>query len=190
VIRQASALILCAAALAAAPSAGAIDIQQIDVRFQEDRYIVDLRAHLDAPSAAVGQVLTDFESYPELDPRILEVRLEDGAGTDRAQPRLVTRVRVCLGSFICRTVERVELIDQQPGLLIASAVPAESDVRFGSTHSSWRTDTTGTEITYRLEMVPDFWIPPLIGRRLMLKTLREGTVSLFTNVEHKAREKQ
>jgi len=189
VIRPAAILLLGAAALSLAPAARAIDIRHLDVRFQGDRYIVDLTAHVDASAHAVGAVITDFSGYPELDTRILESRLErTPGGTDGGQPRLITRVRVCLGSIMCRTLERVELItDERPGLLIASAVPAESDVRFETTHTSWRTDASGTEITYRLEMIPDFWVPPLIGRRLMLKTLREGTVSLFTNIERKAR---
>jgi hypothetical protein len=35
--------------------------------------------------------------------------------------------------------------------------------------------------------MPKFWIPPVFGRRLMIKTLSEGTLSLFTNVEREAR---
>jgi hypothetical protein len=35
--------------------------------------------------------------------------------------------------------------------------------------------------------MPKFWIPPVFGRRLMIKTLREGTLSLFNNVEREAR---
>jgi hypothetical protein len=35
--------------------------------------------------------------------------------------------------------------------------------------------------------MPKFWVPPILGRRLMISTLREGTLGLFTNVEREAR---
>jgi hypothetical protein len=89
----------------------------------------------------------------------------------------------CLGGLFCRTMQRVEEIEERPGELLATAVLAESDVRFGVTRSQWSAHDGGTALGYRLEIMPKFWIPPLFGRRIMINTLRDGTVSLFTNVE-------
>lgn len=184
--RQTKRLILGVAALAIAPAALAIDIQRLDVRHRGDRYIVELEALLDAPAESVGAVLKDYERYPDLDARILEShRVVDEDGTSR----LLTRLRGCVGTLICRSMRRVETLEETPGELIAIAVPEESDVRYGRTYSRWEARAHGTALTYRLEITPDFWIPPFIGRRMMIRTLREGTISLFTNVERVAREK-
>jgi len=169
------------AALLAAPTANALEVEQLDVSYRHDRYVVMFTAQLDAPADAVGAVLKDYDQYPELDPRITESRVLSRERQSRV--RLFTRMRGCLGALICRSMQRVEEIEEQPHELLATAVLAESDVRFGITRSHWTPNQGGTALTYRLEIMPTFWIPALFGRRLMIKTLREGTLSLFTNVE-------
>lgn len=183
--RQTKKLILCVAALACTPAALAMDVQRLDVRYRGDRYVVELEALLDAPAESVGAVLKDYERYPDLDARILESRREvDEDGS----LRLLTRLRGCVGTLLCRSMRRVETLEETPDELIATAVPEESDVRFGRTHSHWEARADGTALTYHLEITPKFWIPPFIGRRMMIRTLREGTISLFRNVERAARE--
>ena len=180
---------MIAAALAAlllAGTAQALEVETLDVRYEEGRYVVEFEARLDAPADAVGDVLTDFEHYPELDERILESRLEIVA---RQPPRLITRLRGCVGAILCRSMTRVETIAQRPGELIANAIPEESDVRFGTTFSRWQQEGDHTIVRYRLVIVPDFWVPAFIGRRAMIRTMREGTLNLFRNVERVARVK-
>ena len=174
------------AALLWAGSAHAIEVRRLEVSFQGDRYVVVLNAQLDAPSEAVGDVLKRYEQYPTLDPRITESRV---LSRDREHSvRLFTRMRGCLGTMMCRSMQRVEEVEERPNELLATAVLSESDVRFGLTRSQWEPHDGGTSLQYRLEIMPKFWIPPFFGRRLMISTLREGTLSLFTNVEREARE--
>jgi hypothetical protein len=155
------------------------------VSFQGDRYVVILNAQLDAPAEAVGEVLKRYDEYPALDPRIIESRV---LSREREHSlRLYTRMRGCLGSVLCRSMRRVEQVEERPDELLATAVLSESDVRFGVTRSQWQPQDGGTALQYRLEIMPKFWVPRLWGRRLMLSTLREGTLSLFTNVEREAR---
>lgn len=177
-------LIFGAIVLLLAPAANGIEVEKLDVSYQRDRYVVVFSAQLAAPAAAVGAVLKDYDQYPELDPRITESRVLSRERISRV--RLFTRMRGCLGSLMCRSMQRVEEIEEQPDELLATAVLAESDVRFGVTRSHWIANRGGTALTYRLEIMPKFWIPALFGRRLMIKTLREGTLSLFTNVESAA----
>ncbi len=174
---------LVAALALAAPAAHAIEVEKLEVRRSDNRYVVEFKAHLDAPADQVGAVLKDYEHYPQLDSRILESRRDD------SEPVLRTKVRGCVGSILCRTMRRVEKLEEMPGGLIATAVPGQSDVSYGRTHSQWEARDGGTELLYRLEIEPDFWVPPFIGPRMMIKTLREGTLSLFTNVERVARDR-
>jgi hypothetical protein len=96
-------------------------------------------------------------------------------------------MRGCLGTLMCHSMQRVEEVEERPNELLATVVLPESDVRFGVTRSQWEPQDGGTSLQYRLEIMPKFWIPPVFGRRLMIKTLREGTLSLFNNVEREAR---
>jgi hypothetical protein len=177
-------VIAALAALLLTPAAHAMEVNTLEVRFEDGRYIVELEARLDAPADVVGAVLTDFDHYPQLDERILESRLEV---LEHQPPRLITRLRGCVGVIICRSMKRVESLAQRPGELIANAIPEESDVRFGTMFSRWEQKDGYTQVRYRLVIIPDFWVPPMIGRRMMIRTLREGTLSLFRNVERVAR---
>lgn len=183
--RRRQELTLLAAAVLWAGTAHALEVRRLDVGFQGDRYVVVLNAQLDAPADAVGEVLRRYDDYPSLDPRIIESRV---LSRDREHSlRLYTRMRGCLGSVMCRSLQRVEEVEERPDELLATAVLAESDVRFGVTRSQWQPQNGGTALQYRLEIMPKFWVPRLFGRRLMISTLREGTLSLFTNVEREAR---
>ncbi len=178
-------LTLFALALMCAGTADALEVRRLDVSFQGDRYVVLLNAQLDAPADAVGDVLKRYDDYPALDPRITESRV---LSREREHSlRLYTRMRGCLGTLMCRTMQRVEEVEELPNELLATAVLPESDVRLGVTRSQWQAQDGGTAVQYRLEIMPKFWIPPFFGRRLMISTLREGTLSLFTNVEREAR---
>jgi hypothetical protein len=160
-------------------------VRRLDVSFQGDRYVVVLNAQLDAPADAVGSILKRYDDYPTLDPRITESRV---MSREREHSlRLFTRMRGCLGTLMCRSMQRVEEVEERPNELLATAVLQESDVRYGVTRSQWEPQDGGTSLQYRLEIMPKFWIPPVFGRRLMIKTLREGTLSLFNNVEREAR---
>jgi hypothetical protein len=46
----------------------------------------------------------------------------------------------------------------------------------------------GTLVHYRTSITPGFWIPSVVGRRWMLRTLEDATGDLFMNVEMKAQE--
>jgi hypothetical protein len=183
-LRVAAILAVAWLSALAAHAALAIEVEQLDVRRAEDRYVVEFRAQLDAPVDQVGAVLKDYEHYPDLDPRILE------SWRDKDVPgRLHTRLRGCVGAILCRSMRRVEAIEEQPAGLTATAIAGQSDVTYGLTQSHWEARGGGTVLSYRLEIEPEFWVPPIIGPRLMISTLREGTLSLFTNVERVARER-
>jgi ribosome-associated toxin RatA of RatAB toxin-antitoxin module len=181
------ALIGAAAALILSPMAHALEVERLDVELRDDRYVVEFVGQLEASPEAVHAILTDYAEYPTLDPRIQESRVLER--DQENQVRLYTRMRGCLGSLMCRTMQRVEQVQEQPDELLATAILDQSDVRFGVTRSQWQAKDNGTEVTYRLEIMPKFWIPPLFGRRLMISALRSGTLQLFTNVEKEAKER-
>ena len=174
------------ALLLAAPGAHALSVERLESSFEAGVYRVSLQASVDASPAAVGAVLADFAAYPTLDPRILQSeRL--GVETD-GTVLLRTRIRACEG-FFCRTVTRVERVEARPGELVATVIPASSEVRRGLTRTEWQAEEGGTRVSYEAEFEPDFWVPAIIGRRFASHMLRESTVQLFENVERSARER-
>lgn len=185
---------LCpAAAVLAAVSlwsgaAGAFEIQHSETRYADRRYQCELNIRLDAPLDKVEAVLRDYEKYPALDARILEARVIDRPAPHVAT--LETTLRVCMGWF-CRNVKRVERVEESQHALAASADPSRSDVKYGETRMQLLPgENGGTIVHYRTSITPAFWIPSVVGRRWMLRTLQDATGALFMNVETKAREEE
>jgi Polyketide cyclase / dehydrase and lipid transport len=161
----------------------AFTLDRVETKYADSRYQLELVATIAAPIASVRTVLEDYETYPSLDPRILEARV-----LERPEPNVVvlyTKLRACFGWF-CRNVRRTELVRTPENALIAVAIPERSDVRFGQTSMELTEVGETTRIHYRTSIDPAFWVPPIIGRSIMLNTLRDATVDLLKRVEHTA----
>jgi hypothetical protein len=120
-----------------------------------------------------------------LDNRILEATV-----LSRPEPNVVllaTKLRACSGIF-CRTVQRVERVNETPLSLFATVLPAQSDVLAGNTRTLLRAEKGKTRVDYDSIVQPNFWVPWFIGRPLMLRTLREASLQLFERVEKRARQ--
>ena len=100
---------------------------------------------------------------------------------------MFTSLRACYGPF-CRTVKRVERVLEQIHELRAATIPEKSDVTFGETFTQLSNAGPRTRVIYRTAVSPDFWIPRFVGRRIMLNTLQDATLTLFSNVEKRAHE--
>jgi hypothetical protein len=171
--------------LATAP-AHAFTIERSATRYADRQYQCELTLTVEAPVARVEEVLRDYESYRALDARILEARVIERPADNVAM--LATTLRACFGPF-CRNVKRIERVEEAPNALVAITDSARSDVKFGETRMRLEAASAGgTRITYSTRITPDFWIPPLVGRRWMLSTLDQATRELFRNVEKRAKE--
>jgi Polyketide cyclase / dehydrase and lipid transport len=175
---------LCLLFAAYAGVTQAFQVEHAEARYADRQYQCELVATLDAPPERVEQVLRGYEEYPQLDPRILASRVVERPQANVAL--LETMLRACFGPF-CRNVKRLERVEELPYGLSATVDAAHSDVRFGEMRTELApTKSGGTRVTYRMRVVPGFWIPPLVGRRWMLRAIEESTRRLFMNVETKA----
>jgi hypothetical protein len=169
-----------------ATPARAIDIETLDVRYESGLYRVRFSAELEARPESVAKVLKDYDHYPSLDSRIEASHLI--ASPAGAPPRLYTKLKGCLSRFFCRSMVRIETLEECPGALTATAIPTLSDVRTSVTRTEWQASPKGTHVSYSLTLDPKFWVPALFARRAMIDTMRSGTVTMFTSVERVARE--
>lgn len=167
----------------------ALEVEHLQVRFHDGEYRLDMTATLAAPLTRVESVLRDYARYPQLDARILKAQVLTRLGVTEsgAQLELLTRINVCF-SFLCRKVERVERVEERPGELLATVIPERSDAERGSTHTQLSALGERTRVVYSTQIVPKFWVPALVGRSLMLRSLRDATVSLFEHIEQRAAE--
>ncbi len=165
------------------PCSQAFQVDAIQTRFYAGAYQLTMTATLMAPVDRVEAVLRDYASYPQLDARILMAQVLSRSSPHELE--LLTRINVCF-AFLCRKVERVEQVEEKPNELLATVIAERSDAERGQTHTQLRELNGTTQVIYVTEIVPKFWVPALVGRSLMLRSLRDATVSLFTNIEQRA----
>lgn len=159
----------------AAPAEGAIET--LEVRRGEAGYGVLLVATVDRPPDQVYAVLTDYAHLSRLNPAILRSRVVDRGPGDVLRVRSV--IEGCV-LFFCRQLVRVERVKELAGRRIrARIVPEESDFRRGV--ARWwvfPSPEGGSRLRLEAEVVPDFWVPPVIGPWATERSLREDLATL------------
>lgn len=162
--------LLAALLLALPAAAAAAEFRTLEFFKEGDRYRVESDIYLEAPPDGVYRVLTDYESFPQLssifeEGRVLEP-LKDGRGL------VFLRMKGCV-LFFCRDVRLVERLEVTPETRIKVVVdPARSDLEYGWARWDIGPEGGGALVRYEMEMVPQFWIPPVIGPLIIKAVLR------------------
>lgn len=185
--RQRAASILqlsCGVLLAFALIDGALgaNILSVDAIRTGDRYTVISNTHFDATPDSLFCALLDYDQLSGISDTIKESRyLEAGGNGERL---VYTRIRGCVFLF-CKTVEKVEHLEStRPNFIQTNAIPERSNVRYS--RSEWRLSAAsggGTNVAYKLEFEPDFWVPPFIGAMLIKHALIADGASAVTRIE-------
>lgn len=165
-------------------------LRTVDVSRDDDRYLVVADTHLDARPEAIRKVLLDFDG--DRYQRISEIYKEssylppDADGT----PLVYTRVEGCLMLF-CRSMRRVERLEVVTAEFIRStAVPERSDFKYAMAEWTFEAEGDGTRLVYRMEMEPDFWLPPFVGPWFLKRTLLNGAPAAIERIESLAQDEQ
>jgi hypothetical protein len=160
---------LCIAlALCCSPAAvHAAQLSHVRVTREGERFLMRMRIALDAPPAAVFAALQDYQAMPRYNPDLRSVRVEPTGRAGRV--RLFSTMHACV-LFLCRTLRQGQLMTAEPsargGVLRTQLLPGGGDFKEGRgrfTVKPCRGEDLRTCIDVRLELVPGFWVPPVIG---------------------------
>lgn len=167
-------------------TAHAAQLSDVSVTREGARFFMDMRIALDAPPAAVFAALQDYPAMPRYNPDLRSVRVEPTDQPDRV--RLVTTLHACV-LFLCKTLRQEQLMTAEPrahgGVLRARLLPRAGDFTEGRglfTVKPCRAPDPRTCLDVRLELVPDFWVPPVIGpwaiRRMLYREAQRTAAGL------------
>ena len=158
---RAAALFISAVAVGGLASAA--ELHSLEVTHDGGRYELVAETRLEAPIENVFAVLVDYEDgglgrissvYKQSD--YLEPA-SDGT------PVVYSRMEGCV-LFFCKSLERVERLEAEaPHYIQTLGLPEHSDFEFSRSEWILKPVEEGTEVTYRLEIEPGFWVPPVIG---------------------------
>jgi hypothetical protein len=154
---------------------------EIEINEHSGVYQIKVVALIAAPVSYVRYVLTDYTHIYRLNPSIIEseVLKQDDDGSVNVR----TKVVGC-AAYFCEELDRVEKVRLLPsGDIQAEIIPEVSQFKSGQT--LWHIQPQGdyTEVTYTSDMEPDIYIPPVVGKFLIKKSIREEMQISFTNLE-------
>jgi len=158
-----------------AAGVGAAQVTTNEVIRDDDHYFVTFDVRIAAPPDRLRRYLTDYSNYAEYFASIRESTVL--AGSPGTVQRVRLRLRACVW-FFCRTVTFVKDVTELPnGEIRARIDPTLSD--FQEATEYWRVTPEGgqTRLQYRAALVPDFFVPPLIGPWLLKRQIHASLIS-------------
>lgn len=161
---------------------------QVTVSYIGGEYRVEVEAILEGEPDAVFDILTDVRSWPQLSDIIVDVEVQSVPEATRQRVRTVSRG--CVLAF-CKTVKQVQWFETGPDWTIQAEVIAdESDLRSGWARTRLESVDGGTLFRYEMALVPDFWVPPLIGPAMIRYKLRREAEETARIVESRATQRR
>lgn len=175
--------------LASIPTPAA-EVRAVQVERDDQRFRIDMHIALDARPARVFQALQDYAAMPRYNPDLRSVRIEPSS--DPGRVRLFTTIHTCV-LFFCKTLHQQQVMtaraDRSGGTLRADLIPQGSAF---SGQGLWivkpcRNGRARSCIDLELDLVPQFWVPPVIGPWLVRRTMSDEAQRSTLGLEQLAR---
>jgi hypothetical protein len=172
----------------AAPYSQAAETVEVQVEREGGAYHIYFEILINAPRGRVYEIMTDYANLQELSPGIVSSELLSGeAGGDA---RVDITLKPCVW-VLCKTMHKVSTVTINAyGAIVYTTVPEFSDFKKGKEQVIVQESQTPgqTRVTYTARLVPDFFVPPLIGPWLMRKHIMQNLSVSNSRVEKLARQ--
>lgn len=166
-------------------------VSEVQVTHTGARFLIHMHMVMDAPAPAVFKALQDYATMARYNPDLRSVRVQLTAAPDRVE--LFTTVRLCVLVF-CKTMHQEQIMtataSADGGSLSASLVPHGGDFEAG--HGLWTVRPcprarAATCMDVRIELLPAFWVPPVIGPWVLRRKMDEEARRTGAGLEQTAR---
>jgi len=149
----------------------------------DDHYVVRVEMRVEAELESVYAILTDFNNLHRLNRAIKKSQLLKS----EAKRHLVRIEAIGCVWFFCQEVIQTQWITEQGrGYISAVTLPEQSNLEYGRVLWHIRQQGEFTLISYRTDIVPKFFVPPLIGTYLMKNKMLEEAQETIQNLERLA----
>jgi hypothetical protein len=166
------------------------DIKTIEIKKEKNLYHMNIDATVHADFDSVIGIITDYENLPLINPYLKESKLLDNPEDERTTVNMLTEICVL---FLCYNVRHVQTFHfVEDGILFSRIIPEKSNFQAGWMRWEIKEMDSNkiypvTRIILDIEMVPDFFVPPVIGPYQIKKIMLEMTRATILNLEIKAK---
>ena len=171
------------------PLSSGATLTHISVEKQGERYILHIKAQVNANANRVKQIVTNYGNLTSINPYLKESNVISTSGHKRATVSMLTDACVL---FICYKIRHVQVFQRQGSdIIYGRIIPKMSDFKQGWTRWTIKEDKSNTkeEITQLMldtEMTPDFFILPIIGTHHVKNKILEIATATIINLEKEA----
>jgi len=148
-----------------------------------DHFLVHLDMLINANPEQVRKLLTDYAHLDRLSPSITGSKL---LYSNKPHHRVRVTTDSCV-FFYCRQLVQVQDVTElKNGFILVKVLPELSDFSYGQ--NLWRIQAQdgGTRVTYTSDLVPGFWVPPIVGTAIFQRKLLEESRQVIENLERLA----
>lgn len=160
------------------------EVLNAHVNHDGDHFLIHLDMLIDADPKRVYACLTD---YAHLDRLSSEITTSELLYDNHPQYRVRVITNSCIGPFCQEVVQVQNVIERRNGYVLVRVMPEMSDLRYGQNLWHIRRENGRTRVTYSSDVVPDFWLPPVIGPLLFKQKLAAESRNVIETLEALAR---
>jgi carbon monoxide dehydrogenase subunit G len=173
-------LLLAGPVQGAEPAAPALDPERVTVDFQDDHYRASLTMQVGVTPALALEVLTDFDHMADFVPNLASSHI---LARDGNVYRIAQQGKARFGPFSLSfaSERRIELMPD--GRVVAQALSGST--KYMRSELQVQAVAAGTRLDYRIDVVPDSWLPSGFGIRFMRHELAEQFSALGREMERR-----
>lgn len=173
--------LLCVLLLSISAMAQAAEFREIEVDREDGLYSMRSQVYFNVEPEYLYRVLTDFNLFKKFTSAIVESNNVEA--DEKGRPQFYARMEGCVLIW-CRSFVRIGYLELKPTAeIIAISDPERSDFEISRERWQLIPEDGGTLMIYEFQMVPAFWVPPLIGPYYIKRALRSGGVDAVNRIE-------
>jgi hypothetical protein len=165
------------------------DIKIVEVRQEHNLYHLHINSTVNAEIDDIRRIIIDYENLTLINPYLKESKLLNKSEDERTTMSMLTETCIF---FLCYNIRHVQTFHSvKNNILFARIIPERSDFQAGWMRWEIKEIDSNkkypvTQIIMDIEMVPDFFVPPVIGPYQIKKIMLEMARITINNLEEKA----
>ena len=161
------------------------ELRDILIERNDDYYRLNSKAWFDASPESLYDVLSNYDLFIKFTSAIAESRNVEA--DEKGRPQFFSRMEGCVLVWCKSFVRNGYLVLSPVKEIVAITNPKTSD--FKLSRESWKLipENGGTLLVYEFHMIPDFWVPPVLGPFYIKRALNAGGVKAINRIEALAR---
>ena len=156
------------------------EVMHSHVDYADGHYLVRVVMTIEAEAETVYAILTDFNHLTTLNKSIKRSQLLKSEGKHHM---VKIEAEGCVWFYCQKVVQTQWLTERDNGYISAITLPEQSNLEYGRVLWHIRQEDEYTTISYRADVVPNFFVPPLIGPYIMKKRMLEKATETLHNIE-------